>query len=219
MTPASVTVDREGTVTGNTYDKYGSTNPVVKRLMAGFEATLEELFAMADPSSILDVGCGEGVLTEKWARRCDGTVVGIDLDDPELHAEWEKRSCPNLEYRVMKAENLPFDDDSFDTVVSTLVLCTVPDQQRAIAEIRRVLKPGGQLLFIEHVRSDDPKTAKWQDRLHRPWHFVGHGCNCNRDTAEALTRAGFRMEMESWRMPKAPPIVRPVIEGAATSRG
>ncbi len=108
MSSTSVTVDREGTVTGNTYDKYGSTNPVVRRLMAGFERTLDELFAQAAPQSLLDVGCGEGVLTEKWARRLgDRRVVGIDLDDPALHAEWEKRQAPNLEYRVMKAENLP----------------------------------------------------------------------------------------------------------------
>ena len=86
MTP-SVTVDREGTVTGNTYDKYGSTNPVVKRLMANFEATLEELFVKAAPKTLLDVGCGEGVLTHQWAQRIDGKVVGIDLDDPQLHAE------------------------------------------------------------------------------------------------------------------------------------
>ena len=82
----NVTVDAEGTVTGNTYDKYGSTNPVVKRLMAGFERALDELFVQAEPASLLDVGCGEGVLVEKWARRIDGRVVGIDLDDPVLHA-------------------------------------------------------------------------------------------------------------------------------------
>ena len=79
--------------TGNTYDKYGSTNPVVKRLMAGFHGALDELFAKAAPESILDVGCGEGVLTSEWAERLrDGRVVGIDLDDPKLRAEWEARS-------------------------------------------------------------------------------------------------------------------------------
>jgi len=133
-----VTVDREGTVTGNTYDKYGSTNPVVRRLMAGFEATLEELFVKADPASLLDVGCGEGVLTHKWAQRIDGTVVGIDLDDPQLHAEWEKRSCPNLEYRVMKAENLPFADDEFDMASAIEVLEHVPDPEHTVAEMARV---------------------------------------------------------------------------------
>ena len=141
MTPA-VTVDAEGTVTGNTYDKYGSTNPVVRRLMAGFEGTLEELFTQADPQSLLDVGCGEGVLTHQWAQRLgdERRVVGIDLDDPALHAEWAKRTAPNLEYRVMKAENLPFADDEFDTATAIEVLEHVPDAEHTVAEMARVAK-------------------------------------------------------------------------------
>jgi SAM-dependent methyltransferase len=139
MTPPSVTVDREGTVTGNTYDKYGSTNPVVRRLMATFERTLDELFAQADPASILDVGCGEGVLVQQWAQRLgDRRVVGIDLDDPALRAEWAKRQAPNLEYRVMRAENLPFADSEFDTASAIEVLEHVPDPEHTVAEMARV---------------------------------------------------------------------------------
>jgi SAM-dependent methyltransferase len=140
MSSTSVTVDREGTVTGNTYDKYGSTNPVVRRLMATFERTLDELFVQADPRSLLDVGCGEGVLTEKWARRLgdDRRVVGIDLDDPALHAEWAQRSAPNLDYRVMKAENLPFADGEFDVASAIEVLEHVPDPEHTVAEMARV---------------------------------------------------------------------------------
>ncbi len=141
MTPASpeVTVDAEGTVTGNTYDKYGSTNPVVRRLMGAFERTLDELFTQADPQSLLDVGCGEAVLTHKWAQRLgDRRVVGIDLDDPLLHAEWEQRQAPNLSYRVMKAENLPFADDEFDVATAIEVLEHVPDPVHTVAEMARV---------------------------------------------------------------------------------
>ncbi len=134
----SVTVDREGTVTGNTYDKYGSTNPVVRRLMAGFERTLDELFARAAPGSLLDVGCGEGVLVQRWARRIDGRVVGIDLDDPRLHAEWARRQAPNLEYRVMKAESLPFADGEFEAATAIEVLEHVPDPAHTVAEMARV---------------------------------------------------------------------------------
>jgi 2-polyprenyl-3-methyl-5-hydroxy-6-metoxy-1,4-benzoquinol methylase len=133
-----VTVDREGTVTGNTYDKYGSTNPVVRRLMAGFEATLDELFAAAAPRSLLDVGCGEGVLTERWARLIDGRVVGIDLDDPLLHEQWRTRTAPNLEYRVMKAERMPFGDGEFDVASAIEVLEHVPDPAHTVAEMARV---------------------------------------------------------------------------------
>jgi 2-polyprenyl-3-methyl-5-hydroxy-6-metoxy-1,4-benzoquinol methylase len=136
---SSVTRDAEGTVTGNTYDKYGSTNPVVKRLMAGFESTLDELFAKADPQSLLDVGCGEGVLTHQWAQRLgDKRIVGIDLEDPTIQAEWETRSAPNLEYRVMKAENLPFADGEFDVATAIEVLEHVPDPAHTVAEMARV---------------------------------------------------------------------------------
>ena len=141
MSPANpvVTVDAEGTVTGNTYDKYGSTNPVVRRLMAAFERTLDELFEQADPGSLLDVGCGEGVLTYEWARKLgDRRIVGIDLDDPLLHAEWETRRAPNLTYRVMKAENLPFADGEFDVASAIEVLEHVPDPEHTVAEMARV---------------------------------------------------------------------------------
>ncbi len=141
MTPPSpaVTVDAEGTVTGNTYDKYGSTNPVVRRLMGAFERTLDELFTEADPDSLLDVGCGEGVLTHEWAKRLgDRRIVGIDLDDPLLHAEWAKRQAPNLAYQVMKAENLPFGDGEFDVATAIEVLEHVPDPAHTVAEMARV---------------------------------------------------------------------------------
>jgi 2-polyprenyl-3-methyl-5-hydroxy-6-metoxy-1,4-benzoquinol methylase len=134
----TVTRDAEGTVTGNTYDKYGSNNPVVRRLMAGFERTLAELFRQAGPRSLLDVGCGEGVLTQQWAQRLAGRVVGIDLEDPVIQAEWEKRRAPNLEYRVMKAENLPFADDEFDMACAIEVLEHVPDPEHTVAEMARV---------------------------------------------------------------------------------
>ena len=137
MSP-SVTVDREGTVTGNTYDKYGSTNPVVRRLMTGFESTLDALFTQAAPQSLLDVGCGEGVLTEQWARRVPGRVVGIDLDDPQLHAEWAARQAPNLEYKVMKAEHMPFGDGEFELASAIEVLEHVPDPEHTVAEMARV---------------------------------------------------------------------------------
>jgi 2-polyprenyl-3-methyl-5-hydroxy-6-metoxy-1,4-benzoquinol methylase len=136
---STVTRDAEGTVTGNTYDKYGSTNPVVRRLMASFERTLDELFVKADPQSLLDVGCGEAVLTHTWAQRLQPRrVVGIDLEDPAIQAEWAKRPAANLEYRVMKAENLPFADGEFDVATAIEVLEHVPDPAHTVAEMARV---------------------------------------------------------------------------------
>ena len=153
--------------TGNTYDKYGSTNPVVKRLMAGFHSTLDELFAQAAPESILDVGCGEGVLTVEWAERLGdtqvgadaprgtgGRVVGIDLADPKLQAEWAKRSRPNLEFRAEEATSLSFEDDSFDMACATEVLEHVPDPEATLAEMARVAR--------RHLLVSVPREPLWR---------------------------------------------------------
>jgi len=114
------------------------------------------------------------------------------------------------------AEKLPFDDASFDFAVATLVLCTVGDPVQALQEAHRVLKPGGKLLFLEHVRSDDAKVARWQDRLNGIQNRVGHGCNCNRPTLDTITSQGFSVtDVEHGRLPKAPPLVRPMIVGTA----
>ena len=143
---STVTRDAEGTVTGNTYDKYGSNNPVVKKLMAGFERTLDELWAKASPRSVLDVGCGEGVLTHKWAQRLrDGRIVGIDLEDPTIQAEWAKRQAPNLEYKIMKAETFPFEEGEFELASAIEVLEHVPDPAHTVSEMARVAR-GGHLL-------------------------------------------------------------------------
>jgi SAM-dependent methyltransferase len=134
-----VSQQAEAVPTGNTYDKYGSQNPVVRRLMGGFEATLDELWALAAPRSILDVGCGEGVLTSQWAERLgDGRIVGIDLDDPKLRAEWDKRQRPNLEYRAEEATSLSFADGEFDMATAIEVLEHVPEPERTVAEMARV---------------------------------------------------------------------------------
>jgi 2-polyprenyl-3-methyl-5-hydroxy-6-metoxy-1,4-benzoquinol methylase len=131
--------------TGNTFDKYGSRNPVVRRLMAGFEAALDELWAAAAPSSVLDVGCGEGVLTQRFAERLvDGRVVGIDLDDPKLRAEWERRTRANLSFRAGDATSLPFGDGEFDLASAIEVLEHVPSPERTLAEMARVAR--GRLL-------------------------------------------------------------------------
>ncbi len=141
--------------TGNTYDKYGSTNPVVRRLMTGFESTLEELFAGAAPSSVLDVGCGEGVLTARWAEELGtGRVVGIDLEDPKLRREWAQRDRSNLEFRAMSAENLPFGDDEFDLAAATEVLEHVPDPERTVGEMARVAK--------RHLLVSVPREPLWR---------------------------------------------------------
>ena len=135
---SGVTVSKDGVVTGNTYDKYGSGNPVVRRLMSGFERDLDELFELSAPSSVLDVGCGEGVLVHKWAQRLgDRRVVGIDLEEESIQAGWAERQAPNLEYRVMEAANLPFGANEFDLASAIEVLEHVPDPEHTVSEMAR----------------------------------------------------------------------------------
>jgi 2-polyprenyl-3-methyl-5-hydroxy-6-metoxy-1,4-benzoquinol methylase len=127
--------------TGNTFDKYGSTNPVVRRLMSRFESTLGQLFMQAAPDSVLDVGCGEGVLTEQWAQALgSGPVVGLDLDDPKLSAEWEHRRRPNLSFRTTADVTLPFGANAFDLAAAIEVLEHVPDPEATVAEMARVAR-------------------------------------------------------------------------------
>ena len=123
---------------------------------------------------------------------------------------------PDADVVEASADRLPFPDESFDTAVVTFVLCTVPDPATALAEIRRVLRPGGRLLLAEHVRSDDPKLARRQHRQRRFYNLVVAGCNPNRDTLTTVQAAGFTVdEIRSGEIPKAPAVERPLIIGAA----
>ena len=131
----------EAVPTGNTYDTYGSTNPVVRRLMAGFDDALDALWRRAAPESAVDVGCGEGVLTERFAERLgSGHVVGVDLEDPKLRAEWARRARPNLDFRTFNGGHLPFERDEFDVACAIEVLEHVPDPGGMLAEMSRVAR-------------------------------------------------------------------------------
>ncbi len=151
----SVTRSADGTVTGNTYDKYNARNPLARALMSGFERNLDDLFASTQPESLLDVGCGEGVLTHRWASTLDPRrVVGIDLDDPHLAAEWAKRAAPNLTYIAQRAERLPFADGEFDLATAIEVLEHVPDPDHTLAEMARCAS--------RHVLVSVPHEPLWR---------------------------------------------------------
>jgi ubiquinone/menaquinone biosynthesis C-methylase UbiE len=186
----------------------------------GLGAMRRSLLAGAS-GRVIEVGAGTGVNLDLYG---DG-IEDLTLVEPDPHmgAQLRKRlasrgrSTP-AQLVAAPAEKLPFADDSFDTAVATLVLCTIPDPNAAIAEMARVLKPGGKLLFIEHVRADDKAVAQWQDRLEKPWRFLADGCYCNRDTEATLRASSFKVEtVDHTKMPKAIPLVRPLIRGTAVA--
>jgi ubiquinone/menaquinone biosynthesis C-methylase UbiE len=168
---------------------------------------------------VVEIGSGTGVNVQHYPRSIE-KLVCTEPEEPMARRLSRKAADSDLDVEVVHApaERLPFDDDSFDTAVATLVLCTVTDPARALAEIDRVLRPGGRLIFVEHVRATEPGLAKWQDRLHPLWLRFGHGCNCNRPTFETIEASPLTIETHRrGRIPKAPPIVRPLLTGVAVA--
>ena len=186
---------------------------------AGLGEMRDELLSSAS-GRVLELGAGTGHNLEHYPT----AVTELVMTEPDPHMArrlTEKLAetpgmAPKASVVEASAEDLPFDDDSFDTVVSTLVLCTVGDPHRALTEARRVLVEGGRLLYLEHVRSESHRLARWQNRLERPWGFFAAGCHPNRDTGQLLADAGFWIDsLQNDELPKAPPIVRPLIRGVA----
>ncbi len=187
---------------------------------AGLRALREELLSRAHGRT-LEIGSGTGLNLDHYPGDLDDLIL--------LEPEAEMRS--RLERRLERsgrparlvdgcAERLPLEDGSIDTVVSTFVLCTVDAPDLALGEIMRVLRPGGQLLFIEHVRSESPTLAFWQDRLATPWASFAQGCRCNRATAVLIATYGLELDQvyeAAWK--GMPPIVRPLVAGRAQKGG
>lgn len=184
---------------------------------AGLRETRRQTLAAASGRTI-DLGAGTGANLGLYPD----AVTELILSEPDPHMV--KRLRPRLAESGMSAElieapaeRLPCEDSSFDTAVFTLVLCTVPDPQAALAEAARILKPGGRLLFVEHVRAPEPDLARWQDRLERPWKFFADGCHCNRDTVAAIEASPLNLDqVERGDLPKSPPITKPLAWGTAT---
>jgi ubiquinone/menaquinone biosynthesis C-methylase UbiE len=183
---------------------------------AGLADRRQELVSKAH-GRVLEIGAGTGLNLPYYPTTVD-EIVFTEPEQPMAKRLEAKLVAAGRQGRVIRApaEKLPFEDDSFDTVVCTLVLCTVDDPDHAISEVARVLRPGGQFLFLEHVRADDPKLARWQDRLAGIWRKIGHGCNPNRPTPSVIERSPLAMqEIEKSEFPKSPAIVRPLVTGRA----
>ncbi|HEU5333846.1 MAG TPA: class I SAM-dependent methyltransferase [Actinocrinis sp.] len=168
----------------------------------------------------LEIGGGTGLNLPHYPDDLDELILAEP--DAPMRAKLAKRlnrSGRRARLIDAPAERLPFADGSVDTVVSTLVLCTVDAPDLALREIARVLRPGGQLLFIEHVRAGSPTLARWQDRFAGPWRRFARGCRCNRATQQLITACGLELEpvgTAAWHA--MPPIVRPLITGRAWNR-
>jgi ubiquinone/menaquinone biosynthesis C-methylase UbiE len=166
---------------------------------------------------VLEVGAGTGLNFPHYPA----TVTEVLAIEPEPYlrrlALAAARQAP-VPIRVVDgtAEALPAPDRTVDTVVASLVLCTVADLDQALAEVRRVLRPGGRLRFYEHVRAEDPRLARWQDRLERPWGWLAGGCHPNRDTVAAITAAGLRVvQLDRFDLQAMPVLARPHVLGVA----
>ena len=186
---------------------------------AGLTNMRQELVAHAT-GTVLEIGAGTGANLSHYPAG----VSSLTVTEPDVFMlqRLERRADSESPVPMVlraPAEDLPFEDATFDVVVSTLVLCGVDDQLRAVREIRRVLRPGGRFLFLEHVRASDPVAAKKQDRMN--WlNRAVVCCDCNRPTLDTIEAAGFRVtSLEHTELPKAPSFARPALVGAATSPG
>ncbi len=186
--------------------------------LAGMRASRKALLERAT-GRVVELGAGTGLNLAHYPPEARELI--LTEPEPAMRRRLERRVRRSERQAIVfgaSAEELPFADRSVDTVVSTLVLCTVEQPNRALAEIARVLRPNGQLLFIEHVRAETPALAWWQDRLHGPWRRFACGCRCNRATVELMRARGFEVEASNGKWRAMPPIVRPLISGRAQLR-
>lgn len=184
--------------------------------VAGMRRRRGELLGAATGRT-LEIGGGTGLNLAHYGDDVSELIVAEP--SPPMRRRLERRAeraAGRVRVIAAPAERLPFDDASLDTVVSTLVLCTVDDPTAALSEIARVLRPDGRLLFIEHVRAESRALAWWQDRLAGPWRRFAEGCRCNRPTASLMAASGLAVEASDAKWRTMPRIVRPLITGCAT---
>jgi ubiquinone/menaquinone biosynthesis C-methylase UbiE len=200
-----------GRVLALLYDRLGAASE-----RAGMREERRRLLQEAT-GDVLEIGAGTGLNLPLYPP----TVTRIVAAEPDPHMTRRLRrkaaqATVPVELMSASAEALPLADGSFDTVVGTLVLCTVDDPAVVLAEVARLLRPGGRYLFLEHVRAHDPGLAAWQDRLAPLWGVIGGGCHPNRATLASLRASPLTVcEVHEGRIPKAAPLVRPMIKGVA----
>ena len=184
---------------------------------AGMGRRRKDLLAGASGRT-LELGSGTGLNLAHYPDDLDELI--LTEPDAAMRRRLEqrvRRSGRSARVLAAPAEHLPFADDSIDTIVSTLVLCTVDAPDLALQEAMRVLRPGGQLLFLEHVRADSARLARWQDRAAEPWRRFAVGCRCNRETVALMEACGLELQVREASWTGVPPIVRPLVLGRASA--
>ena len=192
------------------YDKY--ILPYLLNYTCGqkpFIKQRQKIVPMAK-GKVLEVGIGSGLNMPFLNINKINSLIGIDPSE-ELIQLAEKRiddSMPDIDFLISKAEEMQFNDNTFDTVLMTYTLCTVEDVHASLSEIKRVLKPEGQLLFCEHGLAPEEKTAEWQNRINYIWPHISGGCNLNKDIPHLIEKAGFNISnIEQMYLPKTPKIL------------
>ena len=194
-------------------------DPLSARWEKKYGAELRRRLLAEARGRVLEIGVGTGQSFRHYPTVDE--LVGVEPSEPMLRRARDRAADDGRDVTLVEApaERLPFEDDSFDSVVTMAVLCTVDDPNRSLNEIRRVLRPGGRFRFSEHVRSPDPKLARWQDRLERPWGIVAGGCHPNRRTLETIESAGFEVtDLERGELTGLPRLVQPYVLGTAIPR-
>ena len=189
-------------------------DPLSAKPEAKFGAEVKRKLLANARGRVLEIGVGTGLSLPHYPP--DVEVVGVEPSEPMRRRARRRAEELGREVTLVDApaEELPFADDSFETVVSLAVLCSVRDPEHVLAEIRRVLRPGGRFIFLEHVRSDDPELGEKQDRWERPWGWIAGGCHPNRRTLETIQNAGIELvDVEYEERPDIPRLVRPHVKG------
>ena len=185
-----------------------------------FQTERQRLLAPAQ-GMVLEIGFGTGLNLPHYPRAVTAlhTVDPAPLLPNRVASRVAKVSFP-VHFQHVTAERLPYDDATFDCAVSTFTLCTIPDPILALREVRRVLKPEGRLLFLEHGRSDDPAIARWQDRLNPLQKLFACGCNLNRRIDQLVIRTGLRLDqLDRYDLPGVPRIGGEIYRGIAIPDG
>lgn len=198
------------------------SNYIFPRFMNGLmgqeEFSKHRVKVLADvEGDVLEIGFGSGLNLPHYPDHVR-KLIAIDVNSGMLPLAQKKIDASPIEVdnKYLSAEHLPLEDQSVDTVVCTWTLCSIPDVAGALGEFRRVLRPGGKFLFIEHGLASDPKVAKWQNRLNSVWGIIGDGCNLNRDMPRLIEAGGLKIESsENFYMPGGPKFASNTFRGLA----